>query len=261
MKSGTSLLRVLLGQHDDFYASFETHWYDDSVRKCWYDPTSTRMEYIIKFFELENDYKKLCSIKEKEPDREFIDILMQYCSQRAGKKRWVEKTPGNIKHWNLIREIWPDAYLIHVTREYRDCFASWKVRRGDDLKSFIDTVETAYDDIEDLLGKQTSNYIEVDYNKLVIDTENTMKKVLDFVGAEWCDECSHINITSTKEERIKVQEVVGKDSKTSISLSKPIFKHSINQWKTLLSKDEADYIKTKLSKRYIQLGSRWETYG
>ncbi len=257
MKSGTSLLRVLLGQHKDLYASFETHWFEETVRNHWHDPASTRMKYIVEFFELENAYSELCNYKANQPDREFIDILMQYCTQRARKKRWVEKTPANIRHWTLIREIWPDAYLIHVTREYRDCFASWKVRRGNDLDTFINAVDIAYEDIDGMLGSNTDNYMEVDYIDLVSDTENAIKKILDFVDAIWDDNCVRINTVNTSEEREKVKQVVGKDSKTSISLSKPIFTDSIGQWKTLLTTVEAEYIKSKLSKRYTQLGSHW----
>ena len=87
MKSGTSLLRVLMGQHPNFFASFESHWFLDAVRTGWDDPTIRRVQYLIQFFELgDGEYRALCDAKRKEPNREFIDILLESCARAAGRK-------------------------------------------------------------------------------------------------------------------------------------------------------------------------------
>ena len=62
MKSGTSLLRVLLGQHPDLFASFETHWFSNDFRLNWNDRNSRRVDYLLRFFEItdEGEEKIIC---------------------------------------------------------------------------------------------------------------------------------------------------------------------------------------------------------
>ena len=195
MKSGTSLLRVLLGQHPLLYASFETHWFTDDVRKKWHVTTSQRMKLLLELFNLKNDeYINLCGIKNQEPDREFIDIFLNYCAVKDSKERWIEKTPDNIKYWSLIKKQWKNPKFIHVTREYKDCYASWKSKRGDNIEEFLKKTINSYDDIKSILGKNTTNYMEIDYTELVFDTENSIKKILEFIECPFNKNCLYLGI-------------------------------------------------------------------
>ena len=79
MKSGTSLLRVLLGQHKHLFAGSETHWFEDSVRLHWGNPESRRMNLLLTFYDLGPDeYEQLCKAKLQQPEREFIDLVLLY---------------------------------------------------------------------------------------------------------------------------------------------------------------------------------------
>jgi len=258
MKSGTTLLRVLLGQHPDVFASFETHWYEPEVREGWSDPTSRRMTFLLRFFELsEDEYAMLVGKKRAEPRREFIDIVLDYCARRAGKTRWAEKTPDNIRHFRLIRQQWPNAKVIHVTREYRDCFASWKTHRSDTLDTFLAAATSAYQDIGSLLGTSAEGYLEIDHDELVRRPEETMRLVLEFAELSWSPACAALDLAKTRQERERVKEIVGKDSHTNISLSRPIFTDAIGQWRKMLTDDEAKRIKRELASYYAILGGRW----
>ena len=258
MKSGTSLLRVLLGQHPDLFASFETHWFSNDFRFNWGDKNSRRIDYLLKFFELNDEkYQDFCSQKLLNPQREFIDIVFEYMCHKYEKKRWVEKTPDNIRHWTRIQSTWPNAKLIHVTREYRDCYASWKARRGDNIEIFLENFDGAYNDICENLGRETKNYMEIDYNDLVTNTELSIKKVLKFLGARNTSKCYQIDTIHTAQERTIVKEVTGRDSNTSISLEKTIFSDSIGQWRSILTKHESEIIALKFAKYYEIFGNRW----
>lgn len=257
MKSGTTLLRTLLGQHPDLYSGFETHWYEREIRLGWNDATSKRMGYLLRLYNLDNrDYTVLCNTKQATPDREFIDIVLEFCAQRSGKPRWAEKTPGNIRHYRLIKRQWPSARFIHVTRDYKDCYASWKLRRGDSLDTFVTAVRDAYSDVWDLLGTTTSDYLEVDYGDLVPDTRTTMRRVLEFAEVPWDPACTSLDLESTQDEREKIVEVVGRDSHTNISMSKPIFTDAIGQWRDMLTNEEARRIERELDTYYAALGRR-----
>lgn len=258
MKSGTTLLRALLGQHPQLFATFETHWFDESVRLRWAESESKRMGLIQSLLELdEGELARLYETKRSEPQREFIDIVLAYCCDRAGKSRWVEKTPGNIRHWRLIREIWPDATLIHVTREYKDVYASWKTRRGDTLDTFLDAAKKTYDDVRPLLGRSADGYREIDYLDLVLNTEQTMRSVLADLGLPWDPACAVLDVDEGQRERRLFKDLMGRESWTLVSLSKPIFTDSIGQWRNLISEEESRQIEAELGEYYEIFGQRW----
>ncbi|MEE9119348.1 MAG: sulfotransferase, partial [Calditrichia bacterium] len=52
-----------------------------------------------------------------------------------GKMRWLDKSPYYILHLRTILEIFPDAKIIHIIRDGRDCALSMLVRKYD-LKIF-----------------------------------------------------------------------------------------------------------------------------
>ena len=215
------------------------------------------MRHLRRFLDLnENEYKRLCCIKRAEPEREFIDIVMAYCAERAGKRRWVEKTPDNIRYWSLIQEHWPDAFMIHMIREYKDTFASWKERRKDSLERFLATVRQTYDDVRPLLGRETERYLEVNYDDLVTETEKTMRRVLAKIGVPWDDACARINLENTRSERNKFQKVLNRESPTLVSLTRPIFTDSLQQWRRILSAEEAARIEEEFAEYYDVFGFR-----
>lgn len=258
MRSGTSLTRVLLGQHPDFFGTFETHWFTDAIRLDWNRPGSWRMELLLTLLTIdEREYQSICRIKRGDPGREFIDIVLDYCARREGKPRWVEKTPDNIRYWSLIRRQWPDAYLVHVTRDFKDMFASWKTKRGETLENFLKAVEKAYQDIAPLLGADSDHYLEVDYNAIVTDTEATMRRVLEGIGAVWDDGCARIDLDRTTRERGRIRGALGRESPTAVALTKPIFTSGIGQWRAILTPREAKTIDTELAPYYDIFGDRW----
>jgi hypothetical protein len=258
MRSGTSLTRVLLSQHRDIFGSFETHWFTDAVRLNWDDPASKRMQLLLSLLDIDNDaYRALCDRKAAEPDREFIDIVLDWCTTRAGKSRWVEKTPDNVRYWPLIQKQWPDAYFIHVTREYKDVFASWKTKRKETLDRFLASVQAAYADIRPLLGTTTGRYTEVDYADLVNDTEATMRRLLDFVGAPWDPACADLNLSRTSNERDHVAGVLGRPSPTAESLAQPIFSSGVGQWRDVVTDEEARRIESELAAYYAIYRQQW----
>jgi hypothetical protein len=257
MRSGTSLTRLLLSQHPDFFGTFETHWFCDAVRLDWNDPASRRMQLLIALLDIEKEYETLAARKREQPEREFIDIVMEFCAQRAGAARWVEKTPDNLHHWSLIGQQWPDARLVHVTREYKDVFASWKTKRREPLDVFLSAAHRAYKDIEPLLDTRSEWYCEVDYNELVRNTIPVIRDLLTFVGAPWDEACTQIGPGRSQREREHVRAVLGRESPTAKSLTQPINADGIGQWRNILSAEEARRIESELAPYYDIFGERW----
>ncbi len=244
MKSGTTLLRKLLGLHPNIFAGLETHWFNPEFKENWQDLDSKRQVWLRNFFEV--PLKEVESIKKESTSAvDFIDKFMWHCAHRENKKRWVEKTPDNIIHLELIREHWPEAKVIHLVRDYRDVFASWKKNRDESISDYIEKVQHIMNSLGELVGSQNEWYCEVSYNELVSDSQGTMRKVLEFLDEPWSEDV--ISFQGDNWDHEKILEVTGIESRTTKSLSKPIFTSSIEQWREVLSSEEVNTIEQELA--------------
>jgi len=185
MKTGTSLLRKLMAGHPNIFGGLETFWFSEDMLHNWRDAGSKRQQFLRDFFDIsESDSEGIRAQSESGID--FFDRCMWFCTQRAAKQRWVEKTPDNILHMGLIREHWPKAHFLHVVRDFRDVFASWK-RRDKSLDEFITKTHEVMGAVGDLAGQRTNWYAEIRYDGLVMNTEQTLKEAIEFVGEPWVE--------------------------------------------------------------------------
>lgn len=250
MKSGTSLLRALISNHPNVFGGLETAWYADDFQQGWQDPDSVPAKKLQTYFDLAADQYMEVMNRASSPE-EGLQALMNHCTQRAGKKRWVEKTPGNVWYLDRIRRAWPEAHFIHVIREPLDVYASWKKNEKYDLPTFLQHVHRVEDCLGNLLGESAAGYLEVDYRSLVTDPRNTMATIIEAIGEPWDDRVAEN--TKGREDFEKVRKATGKASPTLDSLSKPIFTGSLQQWKSILTEDEAAQIREDLAGYYAKV--------
>jgi Sulfotransferase family len=100
-RSGSTLLRVILGSHPDFYAPPELPLKHLGVRA-----ETTWIRAAMAGLELTGD----------ELDYMLWDRVLADALQRSGKPRIVVKTPSNILIWDRIAACWPDARFIFLLR-------------------------------------------------------------------------------------------------------------------------------------------------
>ena len=243
MKSGTTLLRVLLGRHSNLYSGMETHWFSDDFLLNWQDSSTKGQKLFRDLYDFPDEvYEEIKN--ESSNGIDFFSRLMNFCTVRAGKNRWIEKSPDNIIHSKLIHENWPDSRLIHVVRDYRDVYASWKRKGKYNIDQFIENVKKISDNNSALIGTQTEFYIEIDYELLVRETSDSLRSVISHIGENWEDGLEKYEGDRTDFERLK--KVTGQKSLTLESISKPIFTNAIGQWRNILDKNEVRKIENEL---------------
>ena len=146
-------------------------------------------------------------------------------AQGEGKVRWGDKTPYYVLHLDTIIEIFPDAQIIHLIRDGRDCSSSMLNRK--DLH-FVNTYHTAYTwkkyvQAGKVFGKNNPDfYFELRYEDILNQPEKTIKDLCDFLHIEFDD--SIINFKTT----------VSSDNKTPL-LAKPLQKSNQNKWKDTMT--------------------------
>ena len=125
-KSGTSLLRAMVGQHSRIATGLETYWFDvdwENGKGPGGKPIEDYVKLQAQFFDLDES-ATLKLAQNSESIYAFVSKLLNQYAGSLNKARWAEKTPGNVRHIGRILQHWPDAKVVHIIRDPRDVMAS-----------------------------------------------------------------------------------------------------------------------------------------
>lgn len=271
-RSGTTLLRDILGKHQNIYPiQGETHLFSDK--------SNPYIEYL-NAFEAGNDIKSLtltiissiifghecatifarkkkfpkevkeilCEVKEffnLEDYKErygVFDLCAKFITFKENKNRWVEKTPSNIFNITHILNYYPNAKFIHIYRDPRAVYCSWKYARQDyfqnsNIFECLYTWNTAQTIAEDLLHNSPGQFYNLRYENLITNQEEELKKLCNFIDEEY--EKSLLDI-----------EVI---NSSFVQNEKGFIKEMIYRWKSKLSSYEIILIDIKTRKNRYKL--------
>lgn len=186
-RSGTTLMRVTLQRHPHIAGLPECHFFQ-------------HVDFRTFFKTLRADYQSTfdrIGVGRPEMDRAvaaFIDTLFAPARTQAGARRWLEKSPENIRRIDYLFRLFPDAQFIHMIRDPRDTLASMKQQAATHKPYWRKfTAEVTGPEWVKCIecGKRwkerPDQYIEVRYEDLVSEPEPTIRRVLDFLHEPWYD--------------------------------------------------------------------------
>jgi hypothetical protein len=133
VRSGTTMLRDVLRNHPNLAAPEETHFFR------WAEPFGG-----VPFRKMVSDNRVLKRHREMDgiEESEFQTVLDQSVSRadlcrrymrlyieknKAGAKRWFDKTPQNVYGAAMIAGEMPDAKFIHIVRDPMDVVSSLRI--------------------------------------------------------------------------------------------------------------------------------------
>ena len=155
-------------------------------------------------------------------------LYLSFIKKNSDKKIFTDKMPYNFLYIGIINAIFPEAKIIHVTRNPLDNFLSlYKTYFSDnshlysyDLSNILNYYKLYINHIkywESLLP----NYIyNISYEKLVNNPKSQIKKLIQFCNFEW-DE----NYLNFHKNRRTVYTA------SAVQVRKKLYKNSINSWK------------------------------
>jgi hypothetical protein len=136
--------------------------------------------------------------------REALDNLRDFYLQRVrqlgvvepGKAWFTDKMPLNETHLGLIGLLFPDAPIIHMLRHPLDIVLSMfsnHLTHGFYCASALESAARHYVLIADLVAhyrsQMTLKYLTVRYEDIIDDQETHVRRMLDFVGADFDSRC------------------------------------------------------------------------
>ena len=123
----------------------------------------------------------------------LIDAIGERNRKRRKKRGWGIKVMREIRHIRAYADLWPQARFIHLIRDGRDVAASQLKEHG---TWGYNQIQDAARGWVDLIKKTRANggdfrVLETRYEDLVLRTEKTVRKILDFLGLPWSGQVLH----------------------------------------------------------------------
>lgn len=249
-KSGTTLLRAMLSQHGAIASGLETYWFGWDWEKRQEPEFQQALDRLTTFFDL--DRAELAVMAQAAPTPEgFLDTMMRAVADRDGKRRWAEKTPGNVAHVDRIWAHWSDAPVVHIIRDPRDIFASLvEAKKWDTAEEFASRWCAIVGEGERLrvrLQPDSDHYHAIRYEDLIRAPEPTMRAVLAFLGEPW--EPAVAKFEGRGEDFDKVRDATGKESTTLARLRQPLGDERVGIWQRVLSAAQVAEIRAAVEAR------------
>lgn len=202
-RSGTTLLRLMLNSHPDLAIPYETHFLTNYIRKiAHYEPLDNRqnVEMLVKDMLNEELLKQwdvvpshvdiMSSLPSTVSLADVIDAIYSFYAHAHGKKRWGDKS-DYLGKMHEINQVFAKTQFIHIIRDGRDV-ANSVMKMSWGPRDIIEAAEwwSEYVRLGRSMGLMLpkNRYLEVRYEDLVLQPEETLSRVSDFLGEPYAPE-------------------------------------------------------------------------
>ena len=195
-RSGTTLLRLILNAHSKIAIPEEARFLMPLLNTTYLskDIKGDELKSLINYLAANDQFKlwnydsqpylSWLSQKEQISLRELIDsMFMSYC-RSEGKLMWGDKSLF-FRTIGILTELFPDARFIHIVRDGRDVFDSW--RKMDPSKNnaavmALDWRYKLYKIEKSFSAMPKGNQFTLRYEDLLEAPESTIQEICNFLG-------------------------------------------------------------------------------
>ncbi len=148
-------------------------------------------------------------------------------AERVGKPRWGEKTPIYVKSMWAIQSALPEARFVHVIRDGRDVALSIRDRATKEhpidriAERWVRRITRAR-----AQAKRLDYYKEIRYEALILDTEPTLREILEFFALPWDDAVLDYHQHSAERLEEMKRELPDQGKRTVLSVERRMMTHA-----------------------------------
>lgn len=286
-RSGTTLLRQMLNNHNRVWITGETHYFDDlrpRVRQngtSGLDPAEVKrcLDYFARL-KRSKDSALDPAVLEQEANARGGDAdahFEAFCrlqAQKRGKELWGEKTPRHAFRIGEMLDVFPQARIISLVRDPRAVVASYRdFGNRAQLETHLDAPERATV-VEDLKRvKKSYNIVLASllwnaavraaydarsrfglqrvyiqrYEALIATPEEALRQLTNWLGLDYQDGMLEVRVVASSYGEVDRREGI---------LSEPV-----HRWRRTLTPTEASIIQTCCGRMMAELGYEKEPVG
>jgi hypothetical protein len=268
-RSGTTLLQVMLHSHPRIAIPPENRFvlpaYRERLRFGDLEERANRRalaKFIVRgrghrFRDLGLDRKRTIRQIVKGPPTvgSAIGIVLRAYAERFDRPRWGDKRPNYHGHIDVIMRLFPDAQIVHVVRDPRDCVASLKRMKWWKLDSYhaVSAWAQSIDHTDAARRRWPGVVTRVRYERLVADPETELRALCAALGEEY-------DPAMAEPERVAPVAVPERKHWHGNTRLSPTTKR-VGSWRTGLEPWEAALCETVLAGRMRNLGYELEGTG
>ena len=117
-----------------------------------------------------------------------LEITLRGSARRLGKPRWGDTRPGYVQHIDALLRMFPDAQIVHLVRDGRDCVASlkrtpwWRMGVYHAIATWTQALDAGAAAAQSL---SSDAYLEIQYERLTTDREGELRRLCTFLEEEY----------------------------------------------------------------------------
>jgi hypothetical protein len=243
-RSGTSLLRTMLGMHPNLAIPNESHLYSSiyPIVERYGDLShpSTRARLVAEILRTDHIGRWRPAPSESETLQAItrhdfhgiVDGLLRAWASSQGKSRWGEKTPQHTLYWRTILPEFPRVQVIHLIRDGRDVALSYKKaffgpKHVYPLARRWQQYLAAAEEARAFLGDKA--FLQVRYEDLLAAPKEELQRICKFLGEEFAP----IMLAYHQE-----QNAPYRDPRNAANLRRPIMSDNAGKWRSLMTSRE-----------------------
>ena len=211
-RSGTTLTHQILSSHSEIFGAGELPILKNNFTNVIKD--ENLMTKILNGDQQNNKYINDLSLKIINQFKEFEQKLII-----------LDKAPLNFIWIGLIKVLFPNSKIIHCKRNlkdtalsiYKNAFESSTLHWSYDQQSLIEYINFYKKSMSFWQMKLSDQIYHCEYEKLVNDSENEIKKLVNYCNLNWEESCLKHTKNKTPIKTVSI-----------VQARKPIYKNSVN---------------------------------
>ena len=218
-RSGTSLLEQIFASHTQICAGDELPFISALENHVCQTTLKSQLAFPDCFTDTQLEVNMVNTMREF-----YLDGVASYGLPSNGKKLFTDKMPLNLLYLGLIHLLFPDSPIIHIRRHPLDvCLSAFftNFSTGNRYAMRLEDTASYYSEVMALTEHYKQhlnlNYLELRYEDLVTNTEVEVRRLLDFIGLEWDENCLSHHLTKRISRTSSYEQVTNAMYTSSIS--------------------------------------------
>ena len=220
-RSGTTLIEQIVASHNKVYGAGELIYLQQVLKKNFVNDSKYQKQIII-------DHQ---SLSKNVIFKEYIEHFNLY---NFKENIITDKAPQNFRLIGFIKLFFPNSKVLHCFRNPKDnCLSLYKNTFASNMMNWTNKAEdiaeyyNLYSEIMKFWKQKIPDFIyDIEYEKLVVDKESEIRKILKFCELDWDDKClSPEKNSKTPIKTASIAQARQPIYKTSLNISNNFDKH------------------------------------